>query len=59
MLVKLSKTQKTLRLALIAAAAVGGFAAAEAGEAPPLKGLGKLDISGFSVPQLELPGIRK
>lgn len=51
-----SQTQKSLRLALIAASAVIGFAGAEAAEEAPLKGLAQLDISKISLPTLELPG---
>lgn len=54
-----SQTQKTLRMALVAAAAVIGFAGAEAAEEAPLKGLAQLDLTKLSLPALEFPpGIR-
>ena len=59
MIVKLSQTQKSLRLALIAAAAVIGFAGAEAAEEAPLKGLAALDLAKLSLPSVELPRMNK
>lgn len=56
---KLSPTQKTLRLVLIAASAIVGFAGAEAAEEAPLKGVAQLDISKITLPTLDLPNTAK
>lgn len=56
---KLSQTQKALRLVLIAAAAVIGFAGAEAAEEAPLKGMAQLDLTKLTLPPLELPQVNR
>jgi len=56
---QLSQTQKTLRMVLVAAAAVIGFAGAEAAKEAPLKGFAQLDLTRLSLPTLEFPqGVR-
>lgn len=52
---KLTQTQKTLRLVLIAASALVGFAGAEAAEEAPLRGLAQVDLTRLTLPPLELP----
>lgn len=59
MVVKLSQTQKNLRLLLVGAAAVIGFAGAEAAEEAPLKGLAQLDLTRLTLPAIELPIVLK
>lgn len=49
---KLSSTQKRLRVVLILAAACAGFAAAEAAEQAPLRGVAGLNLSQLSLPDL-------